>query len=304
MKKYIVLTTINSPTEATIKFSNMEDWNLIVVGDTKTPIEEYKKINCHFLSAEEQDKKYKKLSDYIGWKSIQRRNLGFIEAWKLGADVVATVDDDNIPYDSWGKDIVVGKQINIPTYYPKNNVFDPLSVTNHSNIWHRGYPLQSIPTKNDFDFVKNENIVPLVQANLWDGDPDVDAIYRISYKPEIKFNNTGFYTSNKVSPFNSQNTILHRQTLPYYSVIPFIGRMDDIWGAYFMQQQFPNSVVFGDPTVYQARNEQDLSKNLKDEITGYSLTMKLIEHLFYGGPTSSEFEKCKEILELYRSYYT
>jgi hypothetical protein len=71
-----------------------------------------------------------------------------------------------------------------------------------------------------------------------------------------------------------------------------------------MQQQFPNSVVFGDPTVYQARNEQDLSKNLKDEITGYSLTMKLIEHLFYGGPTSSEFEKCKEFLELYRSYYT
>jgi hypothetical protein len=47
-----------------------------------------------------------------------------------------------------------------------------------------------------------------------------------------------------------------------------------------------------------------LSKNLKDEITGYSLTMKLIEHLFYGGPTSSEFEKCKEFLELYRSYYT
>ena len=70
MKKYIVTTTINSPTEATIKYSQKNDWTLVVVGDTKTPHEEYQKLNCIYLHPEEQERKYKKLSDTIGWNSI------------------------------------------------------------------------------------------------------------------------------------------------------------------------------------------------------------------------------------------
>ena len=38
LKKFIVTTTINSPTLATRKFAAMEDWTLIVVGDTKLRI--------------------------------------------------------------------------------------------------------------------------------------------------------------------------------------------------------------------------------------------------------------------------
>ena len=44
MKKYIVTTTIQPPTEATLKFTEKKDWKLIVVGDTKTPHNEYEKI--------------------------------------------------------------------------------------------------------------------------------------------------------------------------------------------------------------------------------------------------------------------
>ena len=39
MKKIIVTTTINPPTEALIKYSKKEDWDLIVIGDLKTPHE-------------------------------------------------------------------------------------------------------------------------------------------------------------------------------------------------------------------------------------------------------------------------
>lgn len=102
MKKYIVTTTINPPTEATLKFLSKKDWTLIVVGDLKTPHNLYKKLNCIYLHPDEQEKKYRKLSDIIGWKTIQRRNIGFVEAFRLGADVIATVDDDNIPYENWG----------------------------------------------------------------------------------------------------------------------------------------------------------------------------------------------------------
>lgn len=302
--KYIVLTTINSPTKATLKFSKMEGWKLIVVGDIKTPHDEYKKIDCVYLHPEYQEKTYKVLSDAIGWKSIQRRNIGFIEAWKRGADVVATVDDDNIPYENWGDNLVVGKNISVTRYEPANTVFDPLSVTNNKIMWHRGYPIELVYNKNEILGSYIDTITPLIQANLWDGDPDIDAIYRIPHRPEVSFDVKDFYSSTKIAPFNSQNTFIHREVLPYYAVIPHIGRMDDIWGGYFAQKQFSNSLVFGEPTVYQARNQQDLSKNLKDEILGYSTTMKLVNHLFYDGETEEVFERCKKFLEIYNSCFT
>ena len=79
MKKYIVTTTINSPTEATLRFASMSEWHLVVVGDTKTPHDEYRKIpNITYLSPEDQEKLCKPLSDAIGWRSIRRRNLPFV----------------------------------------------------------------------------------------------------------------------------------------------------------------------------------------------------------------------------------
>ena len=55
MKKYIVTTTINEPTEAIKKFDNLKDWNLIVAGDLKTP-KNYKLKNGTYLSPKDQDK--------------------------------------------------------------------------------------------------------------------------------------------------------------------------------------------------------------------------------------------------------
>ena len=37
MNKFIVTTTINPVTEALEKFDSMSDWNLVVIGDRKTP---------------------------------------------------------------------------------------------------------------------------------------------------------------------------------------------------------------------------------------------------------------------------
>jgi hypothetical protein len=124
MKKFIVTTTINSPTKATLKFCEIADkknWTFLIVGDTKTPHDEYRKLekefdNVVYLSPESQELHFKKLSDVIGWKSIQRRNIGFVFAYNAGADIIATVDDDNIPYDNWGDNVYVGQEIEIDLY--------------------------------------------------------------------------------------------------------------------------------------------------------------------------------------------
>ena len=281
MKKYIVTTTINPPTLATLKFSKMDGWDMIIVGDKKTPHDSYKEIKATYLHPEEQESKYKELSDAIGWNNIQRRNIGYVEAYNLGADIIATVDDDNIPYDSWGKDITVGEEIEVDLYTTPHGYFDPLSVTNSNQVWHRGYPLEFVPHRlENLKYAGKTKRKVLVQADLWDGDPDIDAMARLSVNPIVKFSEiTEPYCSDSISPFNSQNTFLAREVMPYYCVIPHIGRMDDIWGSYIMQHYFPNSVVYNKATVYQDRNEQDLIKNLEDEILGYKNTLSLTEDL-------------------------
>lgn len=280
MKKFIVTTTINKPTEATIKYSQKGDWTLIVVGDLKTPHDKYQKLNCIYLDPQEQEKKYKKLSDAIGWNSIQRRNVGFVEAYNLGADVIATVDDDNIPYESWGKDIYIGQEIECDLYEPANGVFDPLSVTKRNDLWHRGYPIELIPTKNNVVYKGKTKRKILIQADLWDGDPDIDAMARLSLKPIVKYDEIQHpYCSNKISPFNSQNTFLARETIPYYSVFPHVGRMDDIWGSYVLQYYFPDNLIYNKSSVYQDRNIQDLITNLEKEIIGYRNTFNILQNL-------------------------
>lgn len=293
MKKIIVTTTINAPTEATLRFSRMEGWDLIVVGDKKTPHEEYKKIDCYYFHPEDQESKYNKLSNLIGWNNIQRRNLGFVEAYNIGADIIATVDDDNIPYENWGQDLILGKEIACDLFSSENGVFDPLSATNTSEIWHRGYPLELLGTKNNITYkgkVKNKF---MVQADLWDGDPDIDAITRLTVKPIVKYTNKEPFWSKQISPFNSQNTFLVRDAIRDYAVIPGVGRMDDIWGAYFFQKSHPESVVYNKASVYQDRNEQDLIVNLEKEIIGYKNNLNLI---------NGDFDIPKHITDFYKTY--
>lgn len=286
MKKYIITTTINHPTEATLKFCKIaknKNWIFVIVGDTKTPHDEYRKLeNDHviYLSPDEQDVMYPKLSNTIGWKSIQRRNVGFTYAYDRGADVIATVDDDNIPYDSWGDNVYVGQEIEVDLYENISSLcFDPISPTNHNDLWHRGYPIEDIPFKNNIEYKGKTKRKVLIQADFWDGDPDIDAICRLSKKPIVKFDKFEPFCSNQLSPFNSQNTFLAREVIPFYTVLPHIGRMDDIWGGYILQHYFPNSVIYNQATVYQDRNVQDLITNLENEVIGYRNTYKLLKDL-------------------------
>ena len=132
----------------------------------------------------------------------------------------------------------------------------------------------------------------LVQADLWDGDPDIDAMARLSQKPCVKFDEiTGPYCSNKISPFNSQNTFLHRDVLPFYAVLPHIGRMDDIWGSYILQYLIPNCVVYNKASVYQDRNVQDLVTNLENEIIGYRFTYKMLNDMDHYGEYLTDHAK-------------
>jgi len=303
MKKVIVTTTINPPTEAIEKFDAMSDWTLVVIGDLKTPAD-YRLKRGVYVSPKEQEKYDKELSDVIGWKCIQRRNFGLLWAHDMGADIVAVIDDDNIPYAGWGSNLLLGKPVEVNYYETDLPAFDPVGATNHKEIWHRGFPLQLVPKRN-YARKSKKTLSFDVQADFWDGDPDIDAVCRMIYKPECKFDHAHFpIAANKVAPFNSQNTIIKGGLLKDYFLFPHVGRMDDIWAAYYVQAKGAK-VVFNKPSVYQQRNEHNLVVDMKKEYIGYENNLELVDKIAKDSEAILTYlpDTSKEAFKLYRRHF-
>lgn len=278
MKKVIVTTTINSPTDAIRKFDAMLDWTLVVIGDLKTP-KDYKLARGIYVDPETQQKYDRDLSEAIGWNCIQRRNFGLLWAKDLGAEIIALVDDDNIPLPGWGENLMINRDTEVNYYQTSDSAFDPVGATNHNQIWHRGFPLQLIPQR-DYSTKTKKRIAADVQADFWNGDPDIDAICRMEHAPECKFEEEYFpISSDKLSPFNSQNTFISRKVLHHYFLFPHVGRMDDIWASYYVQAKLGAKVVYGKPSVFQARNAHDLVKDMRQEYIGYENNLNIVEEL-------------------------
>lgn len=274
---YIATTTINPPTKALKLFAKNKNCKLIVALDKKS--KRFNLKNSVVLSTKYQEKKWPKLSKLIGWNCIQRRNFAILEAYNRGAEVIALIDDDNIPYKNWFKNIYVDKKINCKEILTNKKIFDPVGYTNHSNLWHRGLPLELVNNRK-YKIGKKNLIRPDIQANFWNGDPDIDAVCRMIFKPECNFKKSLFpFFSKKISPFNSQNTLISRKVVRDYFLFPHIGRMDDIWASFYVTSK-NYKVIYNEPTVYQQRNVHNLIKDFKDEYIGYTNSLNLVENLY------------------------
>lgn len=273
----IVTTTINPVTKAVTLFDAMQNWHLIVVGDKRTPTD-YCLQNGTYVSPQAQESYDKELSDSIGWNCIQRRNFGILMAYDMGADVIALVDDDNIPYEGWGEKLLVGRESSVNTYATELPVFDPVGATNMKHLWHRGFPLQLL-AKRSYGNVSVTPVCADVQADFWNGDPDIDAVCRMEHAPDCQFDPGSFpIASNKMSPFNSQNTFILRSVVKDYFLFPHIGRMDDIWASYYVQSK-GRRVVYAEPSVTQERNVHNLVRDMQQEYLGYEFNLSLVKDL-------------------------
>ncbi len=303
MTGVIVTTTINPPTRAVRLFDSLPGWHLVVVGDRKTP-EDYSLEKGTYLGPAEQEGIDKTLSDLIGWNSIQRRNFGFLVAHRMGAETVAVVDDDNVPYEGWGSDLFVGTDVEANVFTTSLPAFDPIGATNHPLLWHRGYPLPLLASR-EYERRSREVVRADVQADFWDGDPDIDAICRMQFAPDCKFEPALFpIASNAISPFNSQNTFLTSNWLKDYFLFPHVGRMDDIWAAYYLQAKGAR-VVFGKPSVVQERNPHDPLVDMRREYPGYENNLAIVEAVAGDPDALFRFlpERTLAAFERYRSHF-
>src|SRR5665213_2756241 len=101
-KKFIIITSIFPPTEAVQKFAKLADWQLIVVGDKKTP-SEWEQAGVTFISAEDQENLQYQIIKKLPWNHYGRKMIGYLHAAEQQASLIADTDDDNIPYEQWGE---------------------------------------------------------------------------------------------------------------------------------------------------------------------------------------------------------
>src|SRR5690348_250734 len=98
-ENWIVVTTIQYPTEALKKLARLSDWQLLVIGDKKTPKDWYLDEKCIYLSPEEQEKLPYELVKHLPWNHYSRKNIGYLYAIEHGARLIYETDDDNYVID-------------------------------------------------------------------------------------------------------------------------------------------------------------------------------------------------------------
>src|SRR5687767_10653339 len=97
-KKFVVITSINPPGEAIEKFARWQDWEIIVVGDRKTP-GNWSHAGVTFLGMDSQYDLFDEFAHSIPENTYTRKTIGYLYAIRNGADLIFESDDDNIPYD-------------------------------------------------------------------------------------------------------------------------------------------------------------------------------------------------------------
>ncbi|MEO5892277.1 MAG: STELLO glycosyltransferase family protein [Ferruginibacter sp.] len=280
LKKTIVITSIFQPTEAVHAFSKMNDYNLIVVGDKKTPAG-WHTDNVEYLSVERQGDIGRQLNKILPYNHYCRKMMGYLHAIAQGTDLIIDTDDDNIPKVNWTFPEFEGDFNYVAGDKGFVNIYQ---LFTDAPIWPRGLPLDLIKTQFDLgkDVTKQFAKVGIWQG-LADEDPDVDAIYRLTSDTPCYFNEYDPVVLGKgtISPFNTQNTIIRKElfTLMYLpTYVTF--RFTDILRGFVAQPimwLYDYHLGFVDATVVQKRNPHDYMKDFISEIPMYRHCMEVTD---------------------------
>lgn len=322
-KLSFVTTTINNPTflEGYIENAKRHGHDLanltfLVVGDLKTPlsVQDY----CEELSAEHGvEVRYLGVEDQIDWldshnltdlkeylphNSIQRRNIGYLQACENGADIIVSLDDDNLArdHDIVGDFATVGEEQEVLEVTTPNNWYNSASMLEYENensreIYHRGFPYSRRDEEQEYSFERASRNV-MIRAGLWFDVPDIDVITHLERGPRATELRSEFKNElvalgkNTYSPVNTQNTAFHTDLMPLIHTIPMgdtvegmeISRFDDIWLGYFAEKilhSMDGTVAYGTPISTHDRNTHNLKEELEHEAIGIRLNETLVTAL-------------------------
>jgi len=291
-EQWIVVTSINPPTPAIKLLATLPSWRVVVIGDSKTP-KDWAWPNVTFLSVEAQQALGFSTTQLLRTRSYQRKNIGYLYAALHGARVIYETDDDNalvLPDVPLVKTSAVGSGAARLLEYAS----DALTLNHHAHFgqpstWPRGYPLEAIAEPQE-PHVRRAPVTPAVQQGLANGDPDVDAVFRMTRKPVDLRVDFAFDDAEPIAlpfgsfgPYNAQNTVFTYEGL-WALVLPQTVefRVCDIWRSYFTQRLLWGigaQLVFMPPSVYQLRNVHSYHDDYLSEAQIFDQVTSLLQWL-------------------------
>ncbi|MFQ5958143.1 MAG: STELLO glycosyltransferase family protein [Alphaproteobacteria bacterium] len=281
----LVVTSIAAPNDVLRSLAAgaaAHDHNFIVVGDAKTPTD-FRIDGCAFYDVVAQRDSGFEYARLCPTGHYARKNVGYLLAIRAGAPVLVETDDDNLPRPGFWETRRRRHRVPLITDGGWLNVYGYFS---DSGIWPRGLPLDAVRRPlPDIAGLPERDIDCPIQQGLADGNPDVDAIYRLvlplpqTFRSDLRL----ALSAGSWCPFNSQNTTWFPEAYPLLYLpanCPF--RMTDIWRSFVAQRiAWVNGwgVLFDGPTVEQRRNEHDLMRDFEDEIPGYLYNRRIARTL-------------------------
>lgn len=287
-KKCIIITTINPPSQQVIHYSQTNDWDLIIVGDSKTNDELYLNLNCIYLGLKEQKCFFPSFYNKIPLNSYARKMFGYLYAIKNKYDVIYDTDDDNKYTENLDDYNQIARKCKTCTTMGFVNLY---KVFTDKNIWPRGIPpndsvsISKLPELSNETYHENSSLI----QGLVNNDPDVDAYYRINInnKSFVFEKDPGYdiiLDKYSVFPINTQNTFWTDPAMFYAMYLPITVtfRYTDILRGFVALFQFWKNnkhVKITFPTAHQDRNEHDLQKDMESELSMYASAEQVIKLL-------------------------
>jgi len=235
-----------------------------------------------FLPFEDQSTLGFRLASELPVRHYARKNLGYLHAMAAGAGSLFDTDDDNVPHDDW----TVGEATCSDLLSGDGRFVNAYRHFTDAHVWPRGFPLDEVLAAGG---PRVTNALEPHRVGVWqslvDGDPDVDAVYRLALGAPVQFERKppvavarGAYT-----PLNSQATSWSAESFPLLylpSTVEF--RFTDILRGYVAQRLlWERDLLLGvrSPNVTQERNEHDLLEDFRGEVECYLAVKPVVDTL-------------------------
>jgi hypothetical protein len=271
----VVVTSISAPNAALRELagqSKARGFAFYLIGDVPSPAD-FSLDGCEFYSLARQQATGLKTASLLPTRHYARKNIGYLLAMRSRSRMLLETDDDNMPLSAFWADRKSKQRVPTLAGGGWTNVYGYFSEV---NIWPRGLPLDAIQTPQPaFDSLPELETDCPIQQGLADGNPDVDAIYRLVLPLPIHFrpDRRVALAAGAWSPFNSQSTAWFPKAYPLLYLPSYCSfRMTDIWRSFVAQRiAWENgwSVLYSSPDVIQDRNEHSLMRDFADEVPGY-----------------------------------
>ena len=286
----------------------IDNVSIIVIPDLKSPstlfykCEEIKRRGVEIFcpTVEEQDAFLDKpggnIKRIIPYNSDNRRNIGFLMALEKGCEVLISIDDDNFPQFGqpfFKEHLIVNKKVKMEAVNSTDGWFNicELMEVEPQLTYPRGFPYKYRHKYHEIARKTEEGIVH-INAGLWLGHPDIDAVSCLYAPAEAKaFKGKSILLGRDTwSPINTQNTAISREAIPAFYFVrmgyPIMGmpidRDGDILSGYFVQacvRHLGYRIRVGTPVTNHKRNTHNYLKDLTHELGCIWMLEDITEYL-------------------------